>query len=171
MRYQGESRISKEFNKKEKEEIECAIRDFEYQEAFTKKFGKESLNVIKEINEKRGMQKGIYLIKKYSIEGKDILAVKELMQVYFDEDPERTARPKIKLKDKTLIIESNGFCPNLESAKILGMNKNHTCPYTTRPYVHAMLRAVNPNVHHKTTQWRAQGDEICQEIFWIEDRK
>jgi hypothetical protein len=169
IRYEGESCIPNKFNQKEKEEIQSTIREFEYQEAFSKEFGKKSLNIIKEINEKRGMQKGKYLIKKYDIKGKDILAVKELMQAYFDEDPSRSAKPEIILREDKLIIESNGFCPILESIKIMGIDKHHTCPYSTRPYIHAMLRAANKNVHHKNTKWRALGDKICQEIFWIEE--
>jgi hypothetical protein len=41
---------------------------------------------------------------------------------------------------------------------------------TTKPDIRLEgdCRAVNPKVNHKNSKWRAKGDEVCQEIFWIE---
>jgi len=169
MRYEGKRKIPEGFSQREREEIEAMIREFEHQFAFVEEFGESALKVWKRINEERGYKKGEYLKEKYSIEGDDINAVKRLIEAYVDDDPGRTARPVIKLEGDKLIIESSGFCPLIISAKILDIDMSHTCPYSTRPYFLAMCKAVNPNVKHKNTKWRAKGDEICQEIFWIEE--
>ena len=169
MRYGGERIIPKGYSEKERKEMEDTIREFEYQFAFVDEFGEEALKVWKRINEERGFKKGKYLIDRYRIEGKDINAVKRLIEAYLDEDPERTARPRITSEGNKLIIESTGFCPLIESARILGIDMDFACPYSTRPYFLAMCKAVNPKVKHKNTKWRAKGDDVCQEIFWIEE--
>lgn len=169
MRYNGERKIPEGFNEREKEEIEAMIRELEHQFAFVKEFGENALKIWKRINEERGFKKGKYLMDKYGIKGMDINAVKKLIEAYVDDDPGRTAKPDIRLEGGKLIIESTGFCPLIESAKILGIDMGYTCPYSTRPYFLAMCKAVNPNVKHKNTKWRAKGDEVCQEIFWIEE--
>lgn len=169
MRYEGERRIPDGFSEREKREIQETIKEFEHQFAFVDEFGESALSVWKRINEERGREKGLYLKEKYKIEGQDIKAVKKLIEAYLKDDPGRTALPKIWLEDDKLIVESIGFCPLLESAKILGIDMSHTCPYSTRPYFLAICRVVNPNVKHKNTKWRAKGDEVCQELFWIEE--
>lgn len=168
MRYNGERKIPEGFSEREKEEIEAMIRELEHQFAFVEEFGENALKTWKRINEERGFKKGKYLIDKYGIKGHDINTVRKLIEAYVDDDPGRTAKPDIRLEDGKLIIESNGFCPLIESAKILGIDMGYTCPYSTRPYFLAICKAVNPNVKHKNTKWRAKGDEVCQEIFWIE---
>jgi hypothetical protein len=169
MRYEGKRKIPEGFSQREREEIEAMIREFEHQFAFVEEFGESALKVWKRINEERGYKKGEYLKEKYGIEGDDINAVKRLIEAYVDDDPGRTARPEIKLEGDKLVIESKGFCPLIESAKILEIDMSHTCPYSTRPYFLAMCKAVNPNVKHKNTKWRAKVDDVCQEIFWIEE--
>ena len=169
MRYEGEKRIPEGFNQREREEIEATIREFEHQFAFVEEFGESALKVWKRINEERGFKKGEYLLDKYGIDGHDIMAVKRLITAYMDDDPGRTARPEIKIEGDKIIIESSGFCPLIESAKILDIDMNLTCPHSTWPYFFAMCKAVNPKVKHKNTKWRAKGDEVCQEIFWIEE--
>ncbi len=169
MRYDGMRKIPEGYSQREREEVEETIKEFEHQFAFVEEFGKGALKVWKRINEKRGHQKGRYLIEKYGIEGADINTVQKIIEAYMDDDPGRTARPEIWREGDKLIIESRGFCPLLESARILKIDMAHTCPYSTRPYFHAMCKAVNPNVRHKNTAWRAQDDEVCQEMFWIEE--
>ncbi|UCE36506.1 MAG: hypothetical protein JSW00_13435 [Thermoplasmata archaeon] len=168
LRYDGESKIPDGYTDKEKEEIETTIREFEHQFAFVEEFGESALTIWKRINEERGFKKGKFLIKKYGIEGDDIQAVKRLIEAYIEDDPGRTAKPDIMIKKGKLIIESNGFCPLIISAKILKIDMKYTCPYSTRPYFLAMCRAVNQKVKHKNTKWRAEGEKVCQEVFWIE---
>lgn len=168
MRYDGDLRIPDGFSEKEKEEIEDTIREFEHQFAFMDEYGKDALKVWKKVNEKRGLKKGRYLIEKYGITGSDLSSVKRLIEAYVDDDPERTAKPDIRLEGDRLILESSGFCPLIVTAKIINIDMNFTCPYSTQPYFLAMCRAVNPKVNHKNSKWRAKGDEVCQEIFWIE---
>lgn len=169
MRYDSDRKIPDGFTEKEKEEIKDTIKEFEHQFAFVEKFGEEALEVWKRINEERGLKKGKYLVEKYDIKGNDLKAVKELIEAYLNEDPERTARPKIELEKDKLIVESVGFCPLIISAKMLDIDMDHTCPYSTRPYFLAMCRAVNPKVMHRNTKWRAKGDSVCEEEFWIEE--
>ena len=169
MRYEGERNFPEGLSKKQTEEIEAMIRELEHQFAFVREYGESALGIWRKINEERGLNKGKYLIQKFGIEGEDLNAVKKLIEAYVDDDPERTARPEIKIEGDKLIIESSGFCPLIISAKILGIDMSHTCPYSTRPYFLAMCRAVNPNVKHKNMKWRAKGDDVCQEIFWIEE--
>lgn len=169
LRYSCEREIPEGYTEKERKEIEDTIGEFEYQTAFFEEFGEKALKVWKRINEERGYKKGEFLKEKYGIEGDDLGAVKRLIEAYLDEDHERTSRPKIRLEGDKLVIESSGFCPLLESAKLMDMDVDHTCPYSTRPYYLAMCRAVSPKVRHKNTKWRAKGDESCQEIFWIEE--
>jgi hypothetical protein len=169
LRYEGERKIPEGVSRREREEIEATIKEFEHQFAFVEEFGESALKVWKRINEERGIKKGKYLIQKYGIEGDDINAVKKLIEAYVEDDPGRTAKPEIKLEGDKLVIESKGFCPLIESAKILEIDMSQTCPYSTRPYFLAMCKAVNPNVKHKNTKWRAKGDDVCQEIFWIEE--
>ncbi|UCE74727.1 MAG: hypothetical protein JSV56_03230 [Methanomassiliicoccales archaeon] len=169
MRYNGEKSVPEGFTEKEKEEIEATVRELEHQLAFFEEFGENAFLVWKRLNEKRGFKKGKYLIKKYKIEGDDITAVKRLIKAYVDDDPKRTARPDIRIEDDKLIVESTGFCPLIESAKILKIDMKYTCPYSTRPYFLALCRAVNPSVKYKNLKWRLKGDKICREIFWIEE--
>lgn len=169
MRYEGERKIPEGFSQREREEIEATIREFEHQFAFVEEFGESALKVWKRVNEERGFKKGEYLIEKYNIDGKGIKAVKKLIEAYIDDDPGRTAKPEIKLENDKLIIESSGFCPLIISAKILDIDMSQTCPYSTRPYFLPMCKAVDPKVKHKNTKWRVKGDDICQEIFWIEE--
>ncbi len=169
MRYGGEMKIPECYSEKERKAIEEMVREFEHQFAMVEEFGESALKVWKRINEERGYKKGKYLIQKYGIEGEDIKAVKELIEAYIEDEPERTSGPEIRLEGHRLIITSTGFCPLIESAKIMDIDMAYTCPYSTRPYFLAMCRAVNPNVKHKNTRWRAQGDEVCEEIFWIEE--
>jgi hypothetical protein len=169
MRYGGEMEIPDVYSEKERKDIEETMREFEHQFAMVEEFGEDALKVWKRINEERGYKKGEYLKEKYGIEGKDLEAVKKLIEVYIGDESERTSAPEIRLEDDRLIITSTGFCPLIESAKILDINMAYTCPYSTRPYFLAMCRAVNPNVKHKNTRWRAKGDEVCQEIFWMEE--
>jgi hypothetical protein len=168
LRYDGDLRIPDGFSKKEREEIEDTIREFEHQFAFFDEYGEDALKIWKKVNENRGLKKGRYLIKKYRITGSDLSSVKRLIEAYLDDDPERTAKPEIKLEGDRLILESYGFCPLIVTAKIINIDMDFTCPYSTRPYFLAMCRAVNPKVNHKNSKWRAKGDEVCQEIFWIE---
>lgn len=169
MRYSGESKIPEGLTEKEEKDLEETLREFEHEFAFFEKFGEKALLIWKELNERRGYKKGEYLREKYKIEGSGINAVARLIESYMDDDPERTARPDIEVQGDRLIVESTGFCPLLESAKILDIDMKYTCPYSTRPYFLAMCRAVNPNVKHRNTKWRAKGDKVCQEIFWIEE--
>jgi hypothetical protein len=169
LRYDGDKKIPEGFTPKEKEEIEETIKEFEHQFAFVGRFGADALDVWKKINEERGFKKGKFLVKKYGIKGNDLEAVKKLIEAYLKEDPERTAQPTIELKGNELTIESQGFCPILISAKMLNINMDNTCPFSTRPYFLAMCRAVNPKIQHKNTKWRAKGDDVCKESFWIEE--
>ncbi|UCF07605.1 MAG: hypothetical protein JSW28_08145 [Thermoplasmata archaeon] len=168
MRYEGDAAIPEGFTEDERRDIEETLREFTHQFAMVEQFGDEALLVWKRLNEERGYRKGKYLIDKYEIEGTDIHTVKMLIQAYFDDDPKRTARPDIDIEDDKIIISSSGFCPLIETAKILKLDMSYMCPYSTRPYFLSMCRAVNPKVRHKTTKWRALGDDICREIFWIE---
>ena len=168
MRYSGNWNVPETFTEQQKREIEETIREFEHQFAMVEEFGDDALLVWKKVNEERGYNKGKYLIEKHGIKGDDIRAVKQLVETYFDEDPDRTARPKITLEEDTLTVTSFGFCPVMETVKILDLDAEHTCPFSTRPYFLAMCRAVNPGIKHKNTKWRTKGDEICQEMFWIE---
>ena len=152
LRYDGERKIPDGFSKREKEEIEETIKEFELQSAFIEKYGEGALKVIRRINEDRGFKKGKYLIEKYRIEEKDIGALKKLIEAYLEDDPERTAKPKVWLEGENLIIESSGFCPLIESARVMDIDLNHACPFSTRPYFLAMLRALNPDVKHKNTK-------------------
>jgi hypothetical protein len=168
MRYEGDWEIPKKYNEQQKKEIEDTIKECEHQFAMVDEFGEKALSIWKNINEKRGHAKGRYLMEKYDIRGTDIRSVEKLVLAYLDDDPGRTARPRVWLEDEKLMVESDGFCPLIETAKILRLDMSYTCPYSTRPYFLAMCRAVNPKVKHKNTKWRAFGDEVCREIFWIE---
>ena len=168
MRYDGDLRVPDGFSEKEREEIEDTIREFEHQFAFVDEYGKDALKVWKNANEKRGLTKGRYLIEKYGITRNDLSSVKRLIEAYIDDDPERTAKPEVRLEGDKLILVSSGFCPLIVTAKIINIDMNYTYPYSTQPYFLAMCWAVNPKVNHKNSKWRAKGDEVCQEIFWIE---
>jgi hypothetical protein len=168
MRYEGDWEIPNGCSESQRKEIEEMIKEFEHQFAMVDEFGTKALLVWKKINMERGYAKGRYLIEKYGIKGTDLKAVEELVNAYLDDDPDRTAKPKVWVVDEKLFVESKGFCPLIETAKILRLDMSYTCPYSTRPYFHAMCRAVNPKVMHRNTKWRAEGDEVCQEIFWIE---
>jgi hypothetical protein len=108
LRYDGDLRIPDGFSKKEREEIEDTIREFEHQFAFFDEYGEDALKIWKKVNENRGLKKGRYLIKKYRITGSDLSSVKRLIEAYLDDDPERTAKPEIKLEGDRLILESYG---------------------------------------------------------------
>jgi hypothetical protein len=168
LRYDGDLRVPAGFSEKERVEIEDTIREFEHQFAFVDEYGKGALKVWMNVNEKRGLEKGRYLKEKYGIIGSDLSSVKRLIEAYVDDDPERTAKPNVRLEGDRLILESSGFCPLIVTAKIINIDMSFTCPYSTQPYFLAMCRAVNPKVNHKNSKWRAKGDEVCQEIFWIE---
>ena len=168
MRYGGEKKIPDTFSEQERKDIEEIIRELEHQFAMVEEFGEDALKVWRRINEERGYNKGKCLKEKYGIEDKDIEAVKKLIEAYLGDEPERTSKPEIRLEGEELIITSRGFCPLIESVKILDIDMFKTCPYSTRPYFLAMCRAVNPNVKHRNAKWRTKGDEVCQEIFWIE---
>jgi hypothetical protein len=168
MRYGSNWSIPDSFTDKQKREIEETIKEFEHQFAMVEKFGEDTLLVWKKINEERGYNMGKYLMGKYEITGSDMEAVKQLIEAYLHEDPERTAQPEISLEGDVLTITSSGFCPIIETANIMDINMAHTCPFSTRPYFLAMCRALNPGIKHKNAKWRTKGDTTCQEIFWIE---